>query len=169
MNGSATISACGCYRYELIRDGLSSGDDWCAFIMLNPSTADANQDDPTIRRCIGFARGWGFRGVRIYNLFALRSTDPKAILSHRDPVGPDNGAAIVNGVASCKRIVCAWGAFGGERVRREARKVCQLLEDCNMSCLGFTADGSPRHPLYVRADAGLWTYPKRPTLPPVDG
>lgn len=163
-NGTAKISECGIYRYELTRDGLSLGDDTCAFIMLNPSTADAKQDDPTIRRCIGFARGWGFRELRIYNLFALRSPNPRDLIDSLeagiDPVGPENRATIAAGVANCKRIVCAWGAFKHPMVRREAETIQTFLREANMCCLGFTADGSPKHPLYVRADTSLHTFPR---------
>ena len=94
MTSGATFSDDGVYRYRLWREwdaDLPS----CLFIMLNPSTADATQDDPTIRRCIDYARRWGFGRLEVGNLFALRSTDPKALYAADDPVGPDNDDALM--------------------------------------------------------------------------
>src|SRR5690606_18576726 len=96
MNGTARFSPCGQYRYLLTRPipapfwKPDAGE--AVFVMLNPSTADASEDDPTIRRCIGFAKEWGCTGLTVANLYALRSTDPKGLWKHRDPVGPENDA-----------------------------------------------------------------------------
>ena len=79
--------------------------------MLNPSTADAERDDPTIRRCIGFSRAWGFGGAEMVNLFALRSTDPGRLREAADPVGPGNVAHIADAARGATQVIAAWGAF----------------------------------------------------------
>lgn len=146
---SAVISECGAYRYRLERqwDGDKPK---VAFLMLNPSTADAIQDDPTIRRCIGFAKSWGFGGVIVGNLFALRSTDPKALYNHPDPIGPDNDQHILAIAKSSRKIVCAWGAHGS--LHNRGREVAERLEFFDLVPLKVTADGQPGHPLYLAAD-----------------
>ena len=145
---TAVISACGTYRYRLER--LWDAElPKVAFIMLNPSTADASNDDPTIRRCIGFAKAWGFGGLIVGNLFALRSTDPKALYSHSDPIGPDNDANL-RAIALCsEQVICAWGAHGAYRDR--GKHVGVLLDRFNLAALTITGKGEPGHPLYVPA------------------
>ncbi|MDW9823680.1 DUF1643 domain-containing protein [Sinorhizobium meliloti] len=146
---SAISSECGAYRYRLERqwDGEKPN---VAFLMLNPSTADASQDDPTIRRCIGFARYWGFGGLIVGNLFALRSTAPKALYDHPDPIGPDNDQHILAIAKSARKIVCAWGTHGALHDR--GRQVAERLEFLDLVALKVTADGQPGHPLYLAAD-----------------
>jgi hypothetical protein len=117
-----------------------------AFIGLNPSTADESRDDPTIRRCIGFARRWGFARLEVLNLFAFRATKPTALLSADDPVGPENDLAIAGVLRSADLVVCAWGAFPSSA---RAADVLRLI--AAPQCLGTTKNGSPRHPLYVRS------------------
>ncbi|MCC6428308.1 MAG: DUF1643 domain-containing protein [Phycisphaerales bacterium] len=159
----AALSPCGKYRYELTRfwDGRKPA---IAFVMLNPSTADAQVDDPTIRRCIGFAQAWGYGELRVYNLFALRATEPAELLGDTDPVGPDNAAYLARAV-KCERIVCAWGAAKMPRNHQfHALLVTDHLmgaESRSLHCLGYTADGSPRHPLYVAADMQPVLFPRR--------
>lgn len=156
---SAVFSPCGEYRYLLERGGdLASSRGPAVFVMLNPSTADASSDDPTIRRCQNFARAWGRRGIIVVNLYALRSTDPRNLWNDPDPVGPDNDAWLAKVAGQRGEVVCAWGAHAKpERVQR----VVDLLTDveARMLCLGTTKDGAPRHPLYVRGDQPLieWT------------
>ena len=146
---SAIISECGAYRYRLERqwDGEKPK---VAFLMLNPSTAYASQDDPTVRRCIGFAKSWGFGGLIVGNIFALRSTDPKALYDHPDPIGPDNDQHILAIATSARKIVCAWGAHGSLHDR--GRDVAERLEFFDLVALKVTADGHPGHPLYLAAD-----------------
>jgi hypothetical protein len=117
-------------------------------IGLNPSTADEIEDDPTIRRCIRYAKDWGFDGLRMLNLFALRSTDPRKLSEVVDPVGPLNNAYLKAMAGSI--TLCAWGAnkFAHDR----AREVLDLLAARDLYVLGFTKDGAPRHPLYMKAD-----------------
>lgn len=148
---SALISDCGFYRYRLGRrwgDGEIVG-----FVMLNPSTADAEKDDPTIRRCIGFAKQWGFDGIEVVNLFAYRATFPSDLIKAVDPIGPDNDQHIRAVASTCRTIVAAWGQlWHGFETR--GRNVAAILEDGfrKLKCLGVTKDGFPKHPLYLRKD-----------------
>lgn len=148
MERTAVLSECGTYRYELTRrwdDGPS-----VTWIMLNPSRADATVDDPTIRRCIGFAKSWGYSAITVRNLYGLRATKPAALWCHPDPVGPENDAHLLRCVGD-PLVVCAWGAQG----RRGSRVIKTLGErHAPLHILAFT-DGvppRPRHPLYLKAD-----------------
>lgn len=124
--------------------------------MLNPSTADEEVDDPTIRRCIGFSRRDGLSGLRVVNLFALRSTDPAGLADAWDPVGPENDAWIRDVAARSHRIVVAWGAHPLARTRIGAVvPILRGAEGRRLWCLGTTASGAPRHPLYVRGDTTM--------------
>jgi len=156
---NAQLSSCGSYRYELARCW-----DPCAppltFIMLNPSTADASADDPTIRRCMGFARREGLGGIVVVNLYAYRATFPVDMLAAADPVGSANDAHLVAALASARRqdapVVAAWGAKANpDRVRQ----VCALEGFEGVLCLGVTNAGHPRHPLYVPADTPFTPWP----------
>jgi hypothetical protein len=141
----AVISPCGLYRYSLRRALDMHGMRQILWVMLNPSTADATQDDPTIRRCIGFSKAWGFAELAVVNLYALRSTDPKALWSASDPIGPDNDDHIRK-LAECSDMtVCAWGQPGP--VKERALHVRGLLPEAH--CLKLNKDGSPGHPLYL--------------------
>jgi hypothetical protein len=144
---AAVISACGLYRYTLTRrwDGLGGLINW---IMLNPSTADASLDDPTIRRCVGFSKGWGYGAMVVTNLFAYRSTDPKAMKAAGDPVGPENDSYVMEWARASARVVLAYGAHGGHRARD--REVIRALDAAGVElfALGTTAAGHPVHPLY---------------------
>jgi hypothetical protein len=139
------------YRYALWRTWSRQGRS-ALFVMLNPSTADETQNDPTIRRCIAFARRWGYGSLTVCNLFALRSTDPAALYSHADPVGPDNDEVIAGHANGAGIVIAAWGVHGALRGR--GRTVAEELEGagCPVFCLGTTKDGHPRHPLYLRGD-----------------
>ncbi len=149
MIGGATFSRDRRYRYHLWRRWDRSLPA-VAFCMLNPSTADERVEDPTIRRCVGFARDWGYGAVEIVNLFALRATDPRALGRSRDPVGPRNDAYVLE-VASRLSIVIAWGAHG--RLRERGRDMLELLSPrSRLLALGRTRVGEPRHPLYLRRD-----------------
>lgn len=128
-----------------------------AFIMLNPSTADETQNDPTIRRCIGFAEDWGCRGLFIFNMFAVRATDPREMDKHPDPVGPINDKAIYAGLRLTNGpVVVAWGADKMVSAERE-RAIYDVIRTAGdvPQCLGTTKDGHPRHPLYLRKDTPL--------------
>lgn len=148
---TARLSPCGTYRYHLTRT-WAAAEPVAAFVMLNPSTADAREDDPTIRKCVGFAKRWGCGSIEVVNVFALRSTDPagigRAILAGVDPVGPQNDAAIDGAMLRADLLVLAWGA---NDVGDRGRAVFERARDMGRAalCIGTTKDGSPRHPLMV--------------------
>lgn len=145
---SAVLSPCGRYRYSLTRT-FFTGRGRVLFVMLNPSTADAETDDPTIRRCIGFARKWGFQRLDVANLFAWRATDPQELRRAIDPVGPENDRRLMMLSSCADAVIAAWGAQGSYRNR--ATEVLGLLEG-TVEHLGLTRQGHPKHPLYLRAD-----------------
>lgn len=148
----AVISPCGTYRYSLGRSWTTSCWPVVLWVMLNPSTADADADDPTIRKCIGFSKRWGMGAMRVVNLYALRSKDPRALRSHRDPVGPDNDDWIRESVNGKSLIVVAWGAHA------DSDRELQVLGIIPGSkCLGRTKNGRPRHPLMLPYSTELET------------
>ncbi len=145
---SAYLSPCRTWRYSLTRDVAPlDGDGTVTFVMLNPSTADESQDDPTIRRCIGFARSWGFARLKVVNVYGFRATDPSDLARAADPIGPDNLCTIAKVIGGSDLVICAWGAHD---TNGQAAKVLELVAAPH--CLGVTKNGSPRHPLYVKAD-----------------
>ena len=164
MERAADLSPCGRYRYSLTRiwdDDERKGH--VLWIMLNPSTADASCDDPTIRRCIGFSRAWRCGGMAVVNLFALRSPHPAHLLAAEDPVGPDNDAHIRRLLGEYRRrqdtIVAAWGGGGNHRRLRGRRDaVLRILPVDEIRCLNITASGDPLHPLYARGGLAPVTY-----------
>lgn len=155
-DATAVFSGCGTYRYLLTRR-------WGAgpvvtFVMLNPSTADEQVLDPTVRRCIGFAQREGGGALQVVNLFALRSTDPRVLYDHADPVGPGNDDHIGEAAARSAVVIAGWGVHGalagrGAAVRR------LLAQRAAVHHLGLTKAGTrpgqPRHPLYLPAAAAL--------------
>lgn len=158
---SARISDDGRYRYRLVRRWADGGST-CAWIMLNPSTADASIDDPTIRKCVSFAKRWGHSAIEVVNLFAFRATDPGDLpCVHSIAVGPDNDERIGETLWNCHAIVCAWGTHGatphadGNALRRRDLDVLQLIRAerdpllVEPMCLGTNKNGTPKHPLYV--------------------
>lgn len=157
----AVISDCNSYRYRLTRHwGLGPA---LAFVMLNPSTADADIDDPTIRRCMGFARRQGCGGIIVANLFALRSTDPSALKCRAFAFGAGNYDALTtvarDAAESHLPVVCAWGAGGTLNGGDEIAIDILRSAGAGLSCLGKTKDGHPRHPLYVKGDQPMEPFP----------
>lgn len=143
---SAEFSECGRYRYRLARWwGTGRRLVW---VMLNPSTADEQENDPTVERCERRARSMGFDGVEVVNIFALRSTDPNALYIEPDPIGPCNARAILE-AALTGRVVCAWGGHG--KLHGHADRAEKMLRefDHELYALKVNRDGSPAHPLYV--------------------
>ncbi len=158
----AVISDDEKYRYLLTRTWDYTLDQM-TLVMLNPSTADATVDDPTIRRCMGFARREGCGGIRVVNLFAYRATNPAELRRAIDPVGPENNRYLSEEfalAATCRApLVAAWGSYNDIPFR--VREVTKFLDDIpdRVFSLGTNANGSPKHPLYIRADQPLIPWP----------
>jgi hypothetical protein len=153
----ADLSPCGRWRWRLERrwDGRELGEDGALlFVMLNPSTADAERDDPTIRRCIRFATDAGAGALVVCNLFALRATDPDTLLREPDPIGPENDAVLAREAARAGRAVMAFGR-PHPRLAPRARQVAAMLagQGTSLQALALTQEGWPRHPLYLSAFA----------------
>lgn len=162
LNG-ATISPCGLYRYHLWRvwDDLKPV---LCFVMQNPSTADDVDNDPTITRCIGFAKRDGYGGISVRNVFALRSTDERVLLSHPDPVGPENESHLMHAraVSMMTRLVVAWGnRLGGARLDRHYTAATNALLPQKPYCLGINKSGEPKHPLFLASGTPMvqWERP----------
>jgi hypothetical protein len=157
---SAILSTDRTYRYVLERDwGPGPAAVW---IMLNPSTADAEAEDATSRRCINFTRRFGnYGGLIIVNLYSLRATDPRELWTHSDPIGPlSDHFLFTQATARYESVIAAWGTHGarngrGEQVARELTRAGVALH-----CLGTTKDGHPKHPLYVPGDTPIVPFPQ---------
>lgn len=156
----ATLSPDGRYRYRLTRlwgDGPPA-----TFVMLNPSTADAYVDDPTIRRCIGFAKAWHCGGLVVVNLYGYRATRPQELWTVDDPVGPQNDhhllLAMMDGERDGGPVIAAWGAHArADRVK----EISLSAEACRiqLQALKITKSGAPGHPLYLPAGARPFPWP----------
>ena len=146
MRRAANFSRCRQYRYALWRQWGDAPA--CALIIgLNPSTADHRQDDPTIRRCIGFARDWGYQRLCVANLFAFRATYPDDLKAAADPVGPANDRWLRKLMAEADCVVAAWGNDGAWLDRSAAvRRLCD-----HWQVLRINRSGQPAHPLYLPA------------------
>jgi len=157
IKGDAEISVCGKYRYWLSRRWKPRGSE-ILFILLNPSTADAKQDDPTLRRCIGFAQRWKFSALTVVNLFGYRATDPSELklLTREEAEGPDNDDHIKEQIDRADLVLVGWGTNGGIHSRDEA--VLDMLY--RPMAIGRTRDGFPKHPLYISAEAHRFHYHK---------
>jgi hypothetical protein len=167
----ARLDPSGQYRYTLTRawdrdlilpsTALTLDGGNVLWVMLNPSVADWELDDPTIKRCVGFSRAWGYDRLTVVNLFAHRATDPSGLSGAWDPVGPDNDRTILDEAAKADRIVCAWGVWGVTQGRH--RKVLDMLSPFTLYHLGLTKGRQPRHPLYVPSSTHLVLW-DRPSL-----
>ena len=159
--GAATFDEHKRYRYGLTRYWATSCDDsnQVTFIMLNPSQADAERDDPTIRACSQFAQGWGYDQLNVVNLFAYRSPHPSALKQTPDPVGPANDRCLVAAVESADRVILAWGNWGSLLNRDQA--VMNLLQPHRhkLYYLMCNRSGQPRHPLYIKRTTQPKTWP----------
>ena len=141
------------YRYLLWRTtGVGKGA--VTFVGLNPSTADERVNDPTIRRCLGFARSWGYQKVYVANIFAYRTAYPTLLMKTAEPIGELNDNWILSASKESSLVVVAWGNVGQWLGRAES-----VLKFINKPrCLGITKLGAPRHPLYVSKDVSPLPY-----------
>lgn len=166
MGRSAELSDCGKYRFQLARCWRPEIKQ-LGWIMLNPSTADALADDPTIRRCMTFARDWGFGGIMVVNLFNLRATNPDELSGPDvDPWGCKDWEKHYDAVfAKCARVMAAWGSHRLVDATGEHNRLKRIAlgQGRFLHCLAVNADGHPRHPLYVKADTQpmLWFDPRK--------
>ncbi|MGH1458497.1 MAG: DUF1643 domain-containing protein [Paracoccaceae bacterium] len=154
---TAIYSDCERYRYALTRE-WDSGGKRVLFVMLNPSTATEVQNDPTVERCERRARALGYGGFRVTNIFAWRDTDPKLMRAARDPVGPDNDAAIRDGCAWADDVIAAWGTHGAHLARGTAVETILRGSGKPLYHLGLSKAGHPKHPLYIAysQEPDLW-------------
>lgn len=151
MGAGAVLSADGCYRYRLWRQWGDART--VVFVMLNPSTADATADDPTIRKCVGFAKRLGFGRLEVVNLFAWRATNPRMLSRAAEPVGCENDQTILERCLAADLVIAAWGATQGvdQLVTRRIHVVQSILRSAGVTamCLGQSKAGRPRHPLML--------------------
>ncbi len=148
MKKGAILSPCQTYRYALTREWDASLPS-LLFVLYNPSTADAEQDDPTLRKCMHLAKQHGYGGLTVVNRFGLRATRPEVLRDHPDPEGPDNLQHLIHALSSHPSVVCAWGLQGGPIPEAWFHVGAKLYH------LGLNLDGSPKHPLYRRNDQAL--------------
>ncbi len=149
MRSGAVIDSTGDYRYLLWRE-WDSERKTVAFIMLNPSRADAEVNDPTITRCIKFALAWGYGRLEVVNLFAYRTPHPSLLKQAAEPIGKDNDRFILETAQRSDRLILAWGNHG--TWQQQDLYVLQLLKNyTHLYCFGITRKGCPRHPLYLRS------------------
>lgn len=148
----AILSDDGAYRYVLAR-GWRGGKKYVLFVLLNPSTADAFDDDPTVRKCRGFARRWGFGNMLIANLYAWRATDSSALGTAADPIGPDNDEKLRRSASIASAVVCGWGncptGIARDAFDRRAADVLRILSGNKPWCIAQNKTGHPAHPLYL--------------------
>ena len=157
-NSGALFSPCTRYRYQLWRRWQETPGPSVLWIMLNPSTADAEHTDPTIRRCMQFSQDWQYARMDVVNLFAWRATKPADLKQAKKPVGPKNDKLVVDLAKSADRVVLAWGVHGSllDRNHKMIRRL--VKQDIELYCLGISKEGHPRHPLYMRADTQARLY-----------
>lgn len=160
LESKASFSEDRRYRFTLYRRWAEDGHE-ILFIGLNPSTADEAQNDATVRRCINFAKSWGYAGIWLGNLFAFRSTDVRELYTHRiyevyDPVGRGNDLALQGMAERCAKVVYAWGNHG--RLLSRGREVHLMLG--RAWCFGINKTGQPTHPLYQPNNARLVPFPQ---------
>lgn len=155
MRCTAVFSPCEQYRYDLVWQWDDSKP-LLTFWLLNPSTATHEELDNTVKGLIKRARHWGYGGVRVINLFGFRATDPADMKKQDDPVGPDNDRVIAQALQDAFEtgvpIICGWGAHGSHRDRDTECRLMAIDRDVRTMFLELNADGSPKHPLYIKHD-----------------
>lgn len=154
MSLGTIFSDCGVYRYTLERTWVPTPLRYCLFIMLNPSTADAENNDPTINRCIDYAKRWGYDGLYVGNLYALRATQPAALWFHHrigtDIVGPENNMWLRKMARKSEIVVGAWGTQAETERAQEVRILLNLARPVPIHHLKLCKNGMPAHPLYLK-------------------
>ena len=157
LERDAVISDCGKYRY-LLRRSWDHTKPRCLYVMLNPSTADAEIDDATIRSCTRLAKGMGYGSFEVVNLYGYRATDPRELEKATDPIGPDNAKIADNAIQRCDIVICAWGAQ--RMAERRAREIRSWVRGWKPAayCLGTTKAGAPKHPLYIKSGTPLTVF-----------
>lgn len=167
-NRETILSPCRKYRYTLWREwddqfwGLREDQQAKQYLMvigLNPSTADETLDDPTIRRCIRFAKDWGYGALCMTNLFAYRATQPDDMKKAVDPAGPDCGKWLCEIAEGAGMILAAWGKHGSFTGRDKNVLSAMKAIGKPLHCLGKNGDGSPKHPLYIAANTRPIPFP----------
>ncbi len=157
MIRTASFSLCGDYRWKLAR--VWNSEPLACFVGLNPSTADAEHDDATIRRMIGFARDWGSGGIVVVNLFSLRATSPASMKKHQNPVGLATDATVLRAVQESYITVCCWGN-NGAHLGRDTDILTKLWRyHKRLECLGLTRDGHPKHPVRLSKNTRRSPFP----------
>ncbi|RKQ90513.1 hypothetical protein C8N24_0318 [Solirubrobacter pauli] len=146
---SAIFSPCRTWRYELRRT-WQPAKPAAMFVGLNPSTADELHDDRTVKRCMTYARDWGYGGLIMTNLFGYRATDPRVMKAYPHPIGPENDAHLQFLAAEAGIVIAAWGNHGTHRGRAREVLAAGLLGDFRV--LALTANDQPNHPLYLDGD-----------------
>lgn len=147
-DGGAVFSPDRHHRYTLWRR-LGTDERRLLFVCLNPSTADESTNDPTVRRCMGFARRWGFGTLVVCNAFAMRATNPRRLRADPDPIGPDNDDNLRIEAGMADMVVAAWGTHAAHMDRHDAVRLILSEAAPVVHHLGLTKDGYPRHPLYL--------------------
>jgi hypothetical protein len=163
LERDAVISDCGKYRY-MLRRAWDYTKPRLLFIMLNPSTADAEIDDPTIRSCIRLSTCLGYGSFEVVNVFGLRATNPKELAAAEDPIGPLNERISAAAIVRSDMVVCAWGAH--PMAMRKTGHMLSLIRLYRPAayCFGSTKDGAPKHPLYIKSGTPLQIYVEPPGL-----
>jgi hypothetical protein len=157
LENDAVISDCGQYRY-LLRRTWDHSKPRALLVMLNPSTADAMQDDATIRSCVRLLSGHGYGSMEVVNVFAYRATNPDELPKQTNPFGPSNGRTIEAAVHRCDVVICAWGAY--PPAQQHAASILNIARSHRPAtyCFGRTKTGAPKHPLYIKSGTPLEVY-----------
>lgn len=153
LKRSAILSGDKKFRYLLRREWGTAPNMPVLWVMLNPSTADADVDDATVRKCMGFTDRWGYKQMEVVNLYAYRATNPRDLSKVGYPVGPENAAHIRAAAERCAFAIIAWGQ---NALKDQAKATVDMLREVlpgRLYALGYTETGAPRHPLYLRYES----------------
>lgn len=150
----AYIDESGQYRYWLLRQWKQNSDNFINFVMLNPSKADAKNDDPTVRCCIRFAKNFKFDGMYITNLFAFITKDPNELKKQSEPIGKENNKYLREKANISNKVVIAWSNHGSF-MNRDKEVISILNQEKTIYCLGKNRPGQPTHPSRLKSNAKL--------------